>query len=101
MNEKTMNPEDILKAIAHPVRLKFLAWLKEPENHFNQAQPFTMGVCAHQFEISGLSQSTVSSHLAALQAAGLIKCRKVGQWSFFERDEDTIAKFLEHLNRNL
>lgn len=101
MNEKTMNPEDILKAIAHPVRLKFLAWLKEPENHFNQAHPFSMGVCAHQFEISGLSQSTVSSHLAALQAAGLIKSRKVGQWSFFERDEETIAKFLDHLNANL
>ncbi len=96
-----MKPEDVLKAIAHPVRLKFLKWLKEPENHFNQAHPFSMGVCAHQFEISGLSQSTVSSHLAALQAAGLVRSRKVGQWNFYERDEENITRFLEYLNDNL
>ena len=96
-----MNPEDALKAIAHPVRLNFLNWLKEPENHFNQAHPFSMGVCAHQFEISGLSQSTVSSHLAALQAAGLVRSRKVGQWNFYERDEENIAKFLAYLNETL
>ena len=96
-----MNPEDALKAIAHPVRLKFLNWLKKPENHFNQAHPFSMGVCAHQFEISGLSQSTVSSHLAALQAAGLVRSRKVGQWNFYERSEENIAKFLAYLNETL
>ncbi|WP_113261763.1 ArsR/SmtB family transcription factor [Agrobacterium cavarae] len=96
-----MNPEDALKAIAHPVRLKFLNWLKKPEKHFNQAHPFSMGVCAHQFEISGLSQSTVSSHLAALQAAGLVRSRKVGQWNFYERDEENIAKFLAYLNETL
>jgi ArsR family transcriptional regulator len=96
-----MNHEDALKAIAHPVRLKFLEWLKEPEQHFNQAHPFTMGVCAHQFEISGLSQSTVSSHLSALQAAGLVRSRKVGQWNFYERDEENIAKFLTYLNQKL
>ena len=96
-----MIPEDALKAIAHPVRLKFLKWLQEPEKHFSQAHPFSMGVCAHQFEISCLSQSTVSSHLSALQAAGLIRSRKVGQWNFYERDEENIAKFLRYLNENL
>jgi len=96
-----MNHEDALKAIAHPVRLKFLEWLKQPDQHFNQAHPFSMGVCAHQFEISGLSQSTVSSHLAALQAAGLVRSRKVGQWNFYERDEENIAAFLTYLNQKL
>ncbi len=96
-----MNHEDALKAIAHPIRLKFLEWLKEPEKHFSQAHPFSMGVCAHQFEISGLSQSTVSSHLAALQAAGLVRSRKVGQWNFYERDENNIAEFLTYLNQKL
>jgi DNA-binding transcriptional ArsR family regulator len=96
-----MNPEEILKAIAHPVRLKFLIWLQKPENHFNQDHPFSMGVCAHQFQISGLSQSTVSAHLATLQAAGLIQSRKVGQWVFYERNEETIRSFLDYLADNL
>ncbi len=63
-----MNPEEILKALSHPARLKFLEWLKSPESHFCQDHPLSMGVCANQFQISGLSQSTVSSHLAVLQA---------------------------------
>ncbi len=96
-----MKPDDALKAIAHPLRLKFLEWLKEPEKHFNQAHPFSMGVCASQFEISGLSQSTVSSHLSALQGAGLIRSRKIGQWNFYERDEDNIAELLAYLNERL
>ncbi|KDR90114.1 ArsR/SmtB family transcription factor, partial [Agrobacterium tumefaciens] len=56
-----MNPEEILKALSHPARLKFLEWLKSPESHFCQEHPLSMGVCANQFQISGLSQSTVSS----------------------------------------
>jgi len=93
-----MDPEDILKAISHPARLKFLEWLKHPEAHFGQDHPFSMGVCANQFQVSGLSQSTVSSHLAVLQAAGLIRSRKVGQWVLYERNEETIRTFLDHLN---
>lgn len=97
-----MNHEDVLKALSHPVRLKFLIWLKDPENHFcGQEHPYSMGVCASQFEVSGLSQSTVSTHLATLQAAELIKSRKVGQWIFYERNEETIAAFQQYLNENL
>lgn len=96
-----MNPEEILKALSHPARLKFLEWLKRPESHFCQDHPFSMGVCANQFQISGLSQSTVSSHLAVLQSAGLIRSKKVGQWVFFERNEETIDAFRNYLQTNL
>lgn len=82
IEETPMNPEEVLKALSHPARLKFLEWLKSPESHFCQEHPLSMGVCANQFQISGLSQSTVSSHLAVLQAAGLIRSKKVGQWVF-------------------
>lgn len=54
-----------------------------------------MGVCAGQFERCGLSQSTVSSHLAVLQRAGLVTTRRVGQWVFYRRNEETIAAFLK------
>lgn len=76
IKEAQMNPEEVLKAISHPARLKFLEWLKSPENHFCQEHPLSMGVCANQFQISGLSQSTVSSHLAVLQAAAISSGRK-------------------------
>ena len=89
----------ILKAGAHPVRRDILAWLKEPEKHFaGQAHPIEMGVCANQFERCGLSQSTVSTHLATLVSAGLLKQRRVGQWVFYTRDEDAVAAFRSSLS---
>lgn len=91
-----MDRDEILKALAHPTRLEILSWLKEPQAHFSgQEHPLDMGVCAGQFERCGLSQSTVSSHLAVLQRAGLVSSRRVGQWVFYKRNEETIAEFLK------
>ncbi|WEX87051.1 metalloregulator ArsR/SmtB family transcription factor [Sinorhizobium garamanticum] len=91
-----MDKDEILKALAHPARMDILTWLKEPEVHFSaQEHPLEMGVCAGQFERCGLSQSTVSSHLAVLQRAGLVTNRRVGQWVFYKRNEETIAEFLK------
>ncbi len=50
---------------------------------------------------TGLSQSTVSAHLATLQRAGLVTSRKVGQWHFFKRNEDLIRAFLRRLDDEL
>ncbi|RCS23863.1 transcriptional regulator [Phyllobacterium salinisoli] len=94
-----MNREEILKALAHPIRLDMLNWMKEPENHFTQEHPFEMGVCAGGFErSSGLSQSAVSAHLATLSRAELVTTRRVGQWIFYKRNEETIAAFLKSLS---
>jgi ArsR family transcriptional regulator len=94
-----MDSEIILKALANPVRRDILAWLKEPEKHFSgQDHPLEMGVCASQFERCGLSQSSVSAHLATLTAAGLVTTRRVGQWVFYKRNEETIAAFRDTLS---
>ncbi|MCO5963389.1 ArsR/SmtB family transcription factor [Sinorhizobium meliloti] len=91
-----MDRDQILKALAHPTRMEILTWLKEPQAHFSgQEHPLDMGVCAGQFERCGLSQSTVSSHLAVLQRAGLVTTRRVGQWVFYRRNEETITAFLK------
>ncbi|AEG04158.1 ArsR/SmtB family transcription factor [Sinorhizobium meliloti] len=91
-----MDRDEILKALAHPTRMEILTWLKEPQAHFSgQEHPLDMGVCAGQFERCGLSQSTVSSHLAVLQRAGLVTTRRVGQWVFYRRNEETITAFLK------
>lgn len=98
-----MDTEAILKALANPVRRNILHWLKQPEQHFpQQYHSFEAGVCAGQIDQkAGLSQSTVSHHLAILQKAGLIRCQKVGQWSFYVRHEQTIQQFLSSLQDNL
>jgi DNA-binding transcriptional ArsR family regulator len=97
-----MDIDEILKALSHPKRVEILTWLKEPEAHFaTQEHPFDLGVCAGQFERCGLSQSTVSAHLATLQRADLVTTKRVGQWIFYKRNEDTIAAFLNHLNTAL
>ncbi|TCL74801.1 metalloregulator ArsR/SmtB family transcription factor [Rhizobium sp. BK251] len=97
-----MDRDEILKALSHPARLDILNWLKNPEQYFTgQEHPFEMGVCASQFERCGLSQSTVSAHLGTLHRAGLVTTKRVGQWVFYKRNEETIAAFLACLNKEL
>ncbi len=71
--------DDIIKALAHPLRRDILRWLKEPQRYFSeQHHSLENGVCAGQIDQrAGLSQSTVSAHLATLQKAGLITSQKV------------------------
>lgn len=103
MKKPSIDIDAIHKALANPVRREILGWLKEPETHFpGQEHPLDFGVCAGQIDKrSGLSQSTVSAHLATLQAAGLITPRRVGQWIFFKRNEETIQAFLRAINGDL
>lgn len=98
-----MDTEIILKALANPMRRNILQWLKQPELYFSQQyHSFDAGVCAGQIDQkAGLSQSTISNHLAILQKAGLIRCQKVGQWSFYVRDEQTIQQFISSLQSQL
>ena len=95
--------DDIIKALAHPVRREILAWLKDPRKSFQtQVHSFELGVCAGKiFEKANLSQSTISAHLANLQRAGLIKPNKVGQWIYYSRNEELIDKFLDRIKAEL
>ena len=95
--------DEVFKALSHPARRQILAWLKEPEKHFQQQLlPYENGVCAGRiFDRTELSQSTVSAHLACLQRAGLVTTTKVGQWIFYKRNETLIETFQEHLRSAL
>ncbi|MBS7689691.1 helix-turn-helix transcriptional regulator [Pseudomonas lalucatii] len=95
--------DEVIKALAHPVRRDILHWLKTPEAYFaDQENPLELGVCAGNIDQrTGLAQSTVSAHLATLQRAGLVSSRKVGQWHFFQRNEANIQAFLQHISQEL
>lgn len=102
MADTATNRNEILKALSHPKRVEMLGWLKEPEAHFtDQHLPLDLGVCASQFERCGLSQSTVSAHLASLQRAGLVTTQRVGQWILYKRNEAIIGRFLDELKSAL
>ncbi|MFJ3006233.1 ArsR/SmtB family transcription factor [Pseudomonas fluorescens] len=95
--------DEIIKALAHPVRRDILIWLKDPKAQFpEQIHNHEYGICAGQIDQRcGLSQSTVSAHLATLQRAGLISSQKAGQWHFFKRNENVIQAFLDAIVKEL
>ena len=95
--------DEVIKALNHPVRRDILHWLKDPQAYFaDQGHSLENGVCAGNIDQrTGLSQSTVSAHLATLQRAGLVSSKKVGQWHFFKRNEAAIDAFKSHISEAL
>ncbi len=72
---------DILKALAHPVRLRILALLREGE----------LCVC-EVASVLGLAPSTVSEHLTGLRRTGLVREWKMGRWVHVALSESAIAR---------
>ena len=99
----TIDFEASIRAIAHPLRREILQWLKEPLRHFpDQEYGQNLGVCIGQIVLRcGLSQSTVSGHLALLKRAGLLDQRKSGTVCFVRRNEACIRSLGIMLERQL
>lgn len=93
----------IHKALANPFRREILRWLKTPEEYFGQEYiHFGCGVPANAIHVrSGLSQSNVSAHIAALVKARLLISTRVGQWMFLSRDEEVIRAFAAQIGLHL
>lgn len=97
---------EVFKALANPVRLQLLQWLRNPEEHFPVeeaiADPHEVGVCVSHIQAkTGLAQSTVSAYMASLERAGLVRSTRVGKWTHFRRDEDRIAQLVTVLGHSL
>ncbi|MFG2002974.1 ArsR/SmtB family transcription factor [Spirillospora sp. NPDC048911] len=97
---------EAFKALANPVRLQLLQWLRDPEAHFpvheGIADPHEVGVCVSHIQAkTGLAQSTVSAYMASLQRAGLVRSTRVGKWTHYKRDEERIAQLVELMGRSL
>jgi len=85
MAKRLSNTADVLKALAHPVRLRLVAMLRGGE------------LCVCQMTaVLELAASTVSAHLADLKRAGLVEQRKAGRWVFHRlADGEAAASHLE------
>jgi len=85
-----------LRALANARRLQILEWLKDPEAHFRPQVDGDLvrdGVCGVLIaEKLGLSHPTVSEHLRVLSQAGLVRAKRIRQWTFYRRDEARIRE---------
>jgi DNA-binding transcriptional ArsR family regulator len=84
------------KALANERRLAILNWLKDPRAHFPPQVDGDLirdGVCSLFIaQKLGVSPSTASEHLRVLSQAGLIRAKRIKQWTFYQRDEQRIAE---------
>ncbi len=100
-----MNLLEIFKALSNRTRLKILRDLKDPAKNFppqDEGDVFAVGVCVSSIQEGvGLSQSTVSDYLATLHKAGLVEVRRIGQWTYYKRNEATISALAELIGKEL
>ena len=93
------------KALANERRLQILEWLKEPERHFRPQVDGDLvkdGVCGVLIaEKLGVSQPTVSEHLKVLTQAGLLRSKRIKQWTFYRRDEPSIRSIKSAIRAKL
>jgi DNA-binding transcriptional ArsR family regulator len=100
-----MNIMLAIRAVANERRLEILRWLKQPTKHFApqiEGDLVKDGVCglliARKLKVS---QPTLSEHMRVLTQSGLVRSKRIKQWTFYQRDERAIralkAEFRDHL----
>jgi len=85
-----------IEALASERRRQILEWLKNPRANFPPQVYGDLvrdGVCslfiAKKLDVS---PPTASVHLKILARAGLVKAKRIKQWTFYTRDEKAIKE---------
>ncbi|HEX6746656.1 MAG TPA: metalloregulator ArsR/SmtB family transcription factor [Longimicrobium sp.] len=96
-----MSIESALRALANERRLRILEWLKDPVANFPPQVDGDLvddGVCAvFLADKLGVSQPTLSEHMRVLTSAGLVRAKRIKQWTFYKRDEARIAEIKQKI----
>ncbi|MFT7475903.1 MAG: DNA-binding transcriptional ArsR family regulator [Verrucomicrobiales bacterium] len=100
--DTAVDPEATFKALASERRLQILEWLKDPTAHFppqEHGDPVTDGAC-NQFiaDKLGVSQPAASRHLKVLTDADLIIPTPRKGWTYYRRNEPTLADLKRTIN---
>ncbi len=97
--------ESVFRALANDRRLQILQWLKDPRRHFPPQIDGDLvrdGVCglliARKLRVS---HPTASEHLKILSHAGLLRGKRIKQWTFYKRDEREIRKIKKLMLLNI
>ena len=96
-----MDRDAFFRALANHNRLQILEWLKNPRRHFPPQTDGDLvkdGVCglliARKLRIS---HPTASEHLKILSQTGLIRGKRIKQWTFYKRQEAEIRAWKRSL----
>src|SRR5438874_4095368 len=94
-----------MRALANERRLQILEWLKDPVANFPPQVDGDLvedGVCGVLIaEKLGVTQPTLSEHLKILAQAGLVRSKRIKQWTFYKRDEGRIRELKQSILLNL
>lgn len=81
----------ISKALSDPRRCEILEWIA-PRGELS---------CMDLCERLPVTQATVSHHLKELSMAGLLTCRRQGQFAFYRFQEEVMNAYLDELARRM
>ena len=77
----------VFKALSDGNRLKILEMLTDGE------------ICACKIlEALNITQPTLSHHMKILQQCGLVKSRKVEQWSYYSINTDEVSEIIDYFS---
>ena len=95
----------VMAALASPKRLQVLEWLRDPRAHFPRQRDGDLvddGVCVLFIANKlGVAQPTATTHMQALARAGLVTSKRIGQWTFYKRDEAALAALKQQIAEEL
>lgn len=94
-----------MDALSNERRRQILNWLKNPTKHFRPQVDGDLvkdGVCGLFIaEKLCVSAPTASDHLKLLSHAGLIRPKRIKQWTFYKRDEKRIREIKKTLMKSI
>jgi ArsR family transcriptional regulator len=96
MTEEDLAVGQAINALSNDRRRQILNWLKDPKRHFRPQIDGDLvkdGVCGLFIaEKLGVTPATASDHLKILSQSGLIRSKRIKQWTFYKRDEKRIQE---------
>ena|SRR5271170_2270427 len=100
-----MKADRVFRALANKHRLEIMFWLQKPRKHFPPQIAGDLirdGVCGCFIaEKLRVSHPTASEHLKILSQAGLIRGKRIKQWTFYKREESAIRKIKKTVFLNI
>jgi DNA-binding transcriptional ArsR family regulator len=80
---------EIMRAMAHPLRMKIMAFIDKNKNvHVNKI-----------YNTLGLEQSITSQHLRILRSVDIVKTKREGKFIFYSLNYEKIAKVLQMMEK--
>jgi DNA-binding transcriptional ArsR family regulator len=86
--EKVERAADILKTVAHPLRLRIIEILQTKELSVSEIQ-----------DLLGISQSLTSQQLALMKAKGILKSRKNGKMVYYYIERPEVIQVINCLRK--